>query len=65
MKDIIYIPLGTTNAMRKSRTLLAQELVGNGWQIDGCAEFVENMDLSHKQVIKVAVLTRPIGAKKH
>ena len=56
MYDVIYVPLGDNEALKKRRQKLISELVEQGWEQHGIVELRDSM----KTIIPVQVLMKAI-----
>lgn len=57
MYDIIYVPLGNTEALKKRRQKVILELVELGWYQHGLVELQDSL----RNKVTVQVLMRPIS----
>ena len=58
MYDVIYVPLGEDEALKKRRQIVITELVNEGWAQHGIVELSDSL----KNVCRVQVLMRAIFA---
>ena len=54
MYDVIYVPLGYSEAVERRRQELIADLVRQGWTMHGIVELMDSL----KNVIKVQVLMK-------